>query len=868
MPLSAGDKIGPYEIRGPLGAGGMGEVYRATDSKLDREVAIKVLPAALAQNPERLARFKREAKVLASLNHPHIAQIYGADDHPALIMELVEGEEPKGPLPMETALNYARQIAEALEAAHEKGIVHRDLKPANIKVTAAGIVKVLDFGLAAVAPGSASDSDPDNSPTMTMAATQQGIIIGTAAYMSPEQASGKPADKRADIWSFGVVLFELLSGQRMFDGETVSHTLAGVLAGPIDFDKLPRQTPPAIRALLRRCLDRNVANRLRDIGEARVVIGAVLAGETPLPDAAPSPAPRRNPWVALAGAATLALAIVSFAHFREKPPAPATSIRFQIQPPEGADNTSLISMSPDGRKLAFIADVRLWVHFLESGESRNLTAAGGTPFWSPDSRFIGYAMREGKAMKLKKIEATGGEPQTLADIPGWGNAAWSQDGVIVFGAGITAGLFKVPAAGGTPIPVTPIDIPAWVPFFLPDGRHFFYDRRLSDQSRSAIYLGSLDLKPEQQPSKPLVKSHWLPLYSPSADPGLGYLLFVTGKRLMAQPFDNRRLELTGPAVPVAEPIQDGRAVSVSNGVLVFRRNTQDMQPTWYSPEGKVLGTLGETGFYRGGVAISPDGTHAALTAGGYGEALSISLLDLVHDTSSRFAFGSDEDNSPVWSPDGSQIIFASDRDGPFNLYRQPANGVNNAELLLSSSDDKAPVSWSRDGRYLFYSVIKRKDKSEIWVLPLEGDKKPFPFLATEFNDRDAHISPDGHWVAYRSDESGKPGIYVRPFSASPAGTATNQAAKWLISSDGGSPPRWRSDGREVYYQSGQKIMAVEITTSPAFRAGEPRPLGLVIPQGLPWDATPDGKRFLVTALNPSKPEPYTVVLNWQAGLKQ
>jgi Tol biopolymer transport system component len=475
-------------------------------------------------------------------------------------------------------------------------------------------------------------------------------------------------------------------------------------------------------------------------------------------------------------------------------------------------------------------------------------------------------------VKLKKIEATGGEPQTLADTAGWGGGTWSQDGVIVFGQPIY-GLSKVPALGGVPVPVTAAEdrmLGGWGPFFLPDGRHFLYDRRARDESKSAIYLGSVDLKPKQQPSKPLVNSYWGPLYAPSADPNFGYLLFIAGDRLMAQPFDNRHLELTGQPVPLAEPIRDGRAFSVSaNGVLVFRRNTQDIQPTLYSGDGKVLGTFGEPGFDGKQVAISPDGTHAALTAGSQGAQHSISLLDLSHGTSTRFAFGKGNDHFPVWSPDGRQIIFASDRDGPANLYRQSADGVNNGELLLSSSDDKYPRSWSRDGRYLLYSVSNPKGKYEIWVLTLEGDKKAFPFLATEFNEQDAHLSPDGRWVAYASDESGKFEIYVRPFSVNAAGTATELGGKWLISSGGGSNPRWRSDGRELYYQaSDQKIMAVEITTSPAFRAKEPRPLGLVIPPESNWDSAPDGKRFLVTVFSTGKPEPYTVVLNWQAGLKQ
>lgn len=414
MPLVGGTRLGPYEVLAPIGAGGMGEVYRARDTNLDRDVAVKVLPTALAQDPDRLARFKREAKVLASLNHPHIAQIYGVEDV-ALIMELIEGEAPKGPLSIETALDYARQIAEALEAAHDKGIIHRDLKPANIKVTLEGVVKVLDFGLAAVAPVSTSDTDPSKSPTTTMAATQAGVILGTAGYMSPEQAAGKPMDKRADIWAFGVVLFELLTGKRLFEGETISHTLAGVLAGPIDFDRMPRETPAPIRVLLRRCLERNAKNRLRDIGEARVAIEAALAGEA-AESAAPLPQPRSPlAWIAAAAVSALLFGALAWVHFREAPPQ-RQRFKFQIAPPAG--NLDGFNLSPDGRFLAIVTaegstTLKIWVRSLDGIAARLLTDVQGlknfTLFWSWDGEQLAYQSGD----KLYKIARIGGPPGRL-----------------------------------------------------------------------------------------------------------------------------------------------------------------------------------------------------------------------------------------------------------------------------------------------------------------------------------------------------------------------------------------------------------------------------------------------------------------------
>jgi predicted Ser/Thr protein kinase len=498
MPLSVGAKLGPYEILAPIGAGGMGEVYRARDTKLEREVAIKILPAALAQDPERLARFEREAKVLASLNHPNIAQIYGVEDR-ALVMELVPGEPLKGPLPLETAMNYAKQIADALEAAHEKGIVHRDLKPANIMVTPAGVVKLLDFGLAAVAQSSDS-SDPAHSPTLTISPTRAGMILGTAAYMSPEQARGKPVDKRADIWAFGAVLYETLTGKRLFEGETVSDTLAAVLKTEPDLT----QVPAKVRRLLQLCLQKDPKQRLQAIGDWRL----------PLTDEQPqviAPSRSRLVWIlaTVAAAFTVIAAALAFVHFREKPPV-KEMVRFEISAPANATLGRAFAVSPDGLKIAFAATgadrkPMLWVRSLDSEEARPLTGTedAADPFWSPDSRFLAFQ----SGGKLKKIEATGGPAQTLCDAPTFTGGAWTSDNRILLG---TLGpLQVVSASGGTPTPLTVLDhsrneLAHETPAMLPDGHRFLYFRLSIPLENGGVYVGSLDVKPEQQSAKRLL----------------------------------------------------------------------------------------------------------------------------------------------------------------------------------------------------------------------------------------------------------------------------------------------------------------------------------------------------------------------------
>jgi len=895
MSLSAGTRLGPYEILAPIGAGGMGEVYRARDTKLERIVAIKVLPAALADDSERLARFEREAKVLASLNHPNIAQIYGVEDR-ALVMELVPGEALKGPLPLDTALNYARQIADALESAHDRGIVHRDLKPANIMVTPQGAVKVLDFGLAAVPSRSPEGVDPASSPTMTIAATQAGMIMGSAAYMSPEQAAGRPVDKRADVWSFGVVLFEMLTGKRLFDGETISHTLAAVLTKEPDLQHVPVKA----RRLLQSCLEKDPRRRLRDIGD----VGLLLVEGEPTTTAPSRSQLGMTGWIAVAAAVVFALvaAALAFIHFREKP-AVKEVMRFQIPAPEDSTLSPALTVSPDGRKLAFIAtgpdNIRhLWIRPLDSLAARIVTDVGGGsifPFWSPDSSSLGFWTQG----KLKKVEASGGSPQTLCDVPGtFHGGAWSADGVIIFGYG-GGGLWQVSADGGTAGPLTKLDpgrqeaLHAF-PSFLPDGRHFVYLRTSTNREISGIFIGSLDARPEQQSLRLITATQYEAVYVPSAESTKnGYLLFMGEETLVAQPFDIARMALTGKTVPLlgqaAGAVQAGTNTGAyaffsasSNGVLAYRSDETSSvvnnRLIWYDRQGKVLGVAGEPGQY-GDVSLSPDNTRVAVARrdplaadkSGRNRNIDLWLDEFTRGISTRFTFDPATETSPVWSPDGSSVAFVSNRDGFFDLYRKPSSGAGNEEVVLKSSESKSPYDWSPDGRYLLYAARSRGTSLDLWVLPLAGDnRKPWLYLKTEFDEDSGQFSPDGRFVAYNSNESGKNEIYVQPFPAPSGG-------KWRVSNEGGTQPRWRRDGKEMFYVSKDaKLMAVEVSLNPVFKAGIPKALFPVSYNGSSneYDVATDGQRFLVNSIFPgtepgSPASPHlTVVLNWQAGLKK
>jgi len=908
MAIQSGTHLGPYEITGSIGAGGMGEVYRARDSKLGRDVAIKVLPVPFAHDSDRMARFQREAKVLASLSHPNIATIYGLEDSGttrALVMELVDGTTladriKAGPIPIDEAVRIARQIADALEYAHERGIVHRDLKPSNVKVTPDDTVKVLDFGLAKALEGDVASVDISTSPTISRMATQQGVLLGTAAYMSPEQAKAKPVDRRADIWAFGCVLYEMLTGKQAFIGEVATDTLAAVLKNDPDWSQLPSLTPVRVRVLLMRCLQKDPKQRLQAIGDARIALDEVIAG---LPEDAPSLAavgrPVKKPWRmwverAVAAVFILATALLAFLYFHQKTPA-SQAIRYEIPLPERFNPNVGVSLSPDGRKLAFVGagadgQSRLWVRSIDALDSQPLQGtdgASGLPFWSPDSRFIVYHV----GSSLKKIESSGGPPVTLCDPGATVGGTWMRDDKVVFGT--PTGLMQVSAAGGAAFPITAGGGAAIAPSPLPDGHHFVY---FKEAGPGGIYVGSVDTKPEQQSSKRLLADVSTVVYTPSPDAAAGYLLFVRGAAalgssgtLMAQPFDSRKLELTGEAVPIAERVSNVSFSASATDALVYLAGTQGTatagtrgniqgQLTWFDRAGKIIGVVGDPAIFRT-LALSPDGKRVAFERADPQNTANrnIWLYDFARGVTTRFTFDTGWDSYPVWSPDGSRIAFGSYRGEYFDLYQKASNLAGEDELLLKSGSHKAPTSWSPDGRFLLY--FNPVPPSHLWVLALGSaatDRKPVLVEHSEFNQAVGRFSPDGRWIAYSSDESGKDQIYVRPFDAAAMGSSssggTPLTGKWMVSKDGGSAALWRHDGKELFYMGADgNLTAVDVSTSGVFQAGVPKALFKVPAGVIFFDVSADGKRFLVAAPSATSTSPapkFTVVLNWQSLLKK
>jgi serine/threonine protein kinase/Tol biopolymer transport system component len=871
MPLSAGDKLGPYQILAPLGEGGMGQVWKARDTRLNRFVAIKTSYKRFSE------RFEREAQAIAALNHPHICSLYDVGPD-YLVMEYVEGKPLHGPVPLPQALMLAGQILDALDAAHQKGITHRDLKPGNILLGQNG-VKVLDFGLAKIGGLAKIEhaAAPDDA-TMTMPLTGEGTLLGTLQYMSPEQLEGHEADARSDIFAFGLILYELIAGKRPFTGKSQASLIASILKEqPQPLRQLQPLTPPSLERVLRTCLEKDPEKRWQSAREVKHALEWISVEALPAPAAAPT----RRMWLSpsLAIAFAVIAAIAGWALWR-KVTAPVQISRFEVPLPENVSFSQYVSVSPDGRKLAFNATGErggLWIRDLDALEWRPLPGTVGavSPFWSPDSKFLGF----GAGRQLKKIDLSGGPAQTLCEISGAaGSGAWSQDGTIIFGGRGTGPLWKVSQAGGVAREITSVDTSRGeafhaLPTLLPDGKHFLYLRVGSAEVRG-MYAGSSDAKPAEQPKERILAGQFAASYVN------GYLFFMRDNTLMAQPFDAARLQLTGEPAPVAERVATTQSIGVfsvsPSGALAYRTGAQSgsYQLTWFDRQGKVLTTFGQPGIDQMNV-LSPDGTHAAVRdAAGTGEG-DLWTLDFASGRRTRFTFGRRVSSAAVWSPDGSRIAFSAGSLGD-TLYEKASSGAGDEkELLKEPGRIHVPTSWSRDGRFLlYYPTLTPKSGDDLWVLPLQGDRKPALLLGTEFNESQGSFSPDMRWIAYTSDESGRREVYVRPFLASgPSAAPALGEGKWQVSKDGGDYPTWRADGKEIIFQAppnGTAKMAVDVKASgAAFEAGIPQRLFLA-PIDYGWDVTADGNRFLlaVPQVQQNAQVPITVVLNWPAILKR
>jgi Tol biopolymer transport system component len=884
MPLTIGSQLGSHEITALLGKGGMGEVYRARDLKLKRDVALKVLPEVFSGDAGRLVRFEYEAEVLASLNHPNIAHIYGVEER-ALVMELVEGESPKGPLPFEEAWKIALQIAQALEYAHDKGIVHRDLKPANIKVTPEGVVKLLDFGLAkAFDVGAASDSeDPANSPTMTLGATAAGAILGTAAYMAPEQARGRPVDKRADIWAFGIVLYELLTGEPLFRGDDASEILATIIKDEPDLSKVP----PNVRRILNACLEKDPKKRLRDIGDVSRLIGENGA-ETPGAAKVHSTVKEKLAWTVAVVGLILAIGTAYFWH-RESANLPEPQVlRYTLTLPERTGLTSF-AVSPDGRYLAIAATGEpgavLGIRAMDSLQIQTLPGTEGAafPFWSPDGRFVAFFTQD----KLKKVAVTGGPPQTLCDAPNSRGGAWNRDGVIIFAPDNGGRLDRVPAAGGIPVEINKTEQGNFrFPMFLPDGRRFLFTYRGGKEP--GVYIGSLDSRDIRR----LTLDQSNAMYAPPSGSGRpGHVLFVREQTLMAQPVDPATIQAAGDVFPVVEHVAPQGTVTLNqyslsaNGILIYQTGTmgQSVQLTWFDRAGKQVGTVGSPALVRD-FALSPDAKRVLIERP-QGEGSDLWMLDIEHGVESRFTFDASTNRYPVWSPDGSRIVFASSRVTPNALFEKASNMVGQERQLIPLDVSVHPYDWSRDGKFLVFTGLASKTGDDLFAYPFTNgpenadDRKPIPLLQTAAWEWMGQVSPDGRWLAYISDETTRTEVYVQPFVP---GSKNTVSGKWQISSGGGNEPRWSADGKELFFVAAGDLMATTVkATGGTFERSTPQRLfdthflsvggtALGRPTVYHYAPSPDGKRFLLATQpgNLKETAPLTVLVNWQVAVKK
>ena len=871
--MSPGQSIAHYRIVTKLGEGGMGAVYRATDTKLNRDVAVKVLPESFANDPDRLARFTREAQVLAALNHPHIAAIYGVENT-AFVMELVEGESlrqilERGPVPTETALEYAAQIAEALEAAHERGIVHRDLKPANIMVAPSGVVKVLDFGLAAVMnDATPASADRANSPTLTMRATQAGVILGTAGYMSPEQARGKQVDKRTDIWAFGVVLYEMITGKRLFEGEDLTETLASVVKDKPDLTSVPMR----VRGLLDRCLEKDPKKRLRDIGDMELL----LAAPAPV-SARAARQPGTLPWIAAAVLAA-ALGITLWAPWRAKELAHSPLVRLDVDLGADVSLPALVPggvnvvLSPDGTRLAYSSGTppRLFIRRLDQPNATEITAMEGSvlPVFSPDGQWV--AFRSGD--KLNKVSVEGGAVVVAAGA-GTGNyagACWAEDGSIIISEAVGRGLVSIPAAGGalkTLVPLASGEFALGLPQSLPGGKAILF-AQVTAFEPDKVNIEVLRLADGHRTT--LVRGGSSPRYV--AAPGGGYLIYVNKETLFAIPFDLDRLETRGTAIAILNDVAydpyvgtgqfDFSPAPLGHGTLVYRRSrgnsSQLVTLTWVDPTGKREPLRVKPGNYHG-VSVSPDGKKVALSIMA-GDSAGVWVYDLSRETMTRLTFDQGTYDAPVWSPDGRYIVFSAFGTG---ILSARADGAGRPQILVESKTILDPGAFGPDGKVLAYNEIAGGN-AQIWTVPVEdaGSQlkagKAEPFQEGGFRWADG-ISPDGRWLAYTSSESGKLEVYVRAFPPLPG-----QAGKWQISNGDGRESVWARNGHDLLYRSGDRIMAARYSAQGDTFAAETPRVWLGHLGGTTWTLAPDDKRALVFApiesAEASKPEHEVVFL--------
>jgi eukaryotic-like serine/threonine-protein kinase len=888
MSLSPGARLGPYEILSPLGAGGMGEVYRAKDTRLERSVAVKVLPAHLSSSPESRQRFEREAKTVSQLSHPHICALYDVGregETEYLVMELLEGQTlserlGRGPLPLEQTLRYGIEIGDALDKAHRQGIVHRDLKPSNVMLTKSG-VKLLDFGLAkAISPS--APAQLTSLPTQASPVTQAGTVLGTFQYMAPEQLEGKEADARTDIFAFGAVLYEMATGKKAFQGKSQASLISSIMSSdPPPISSVQALAPPELDRAVRKCLAKDPEDRWQNASDLGSELKWIGEDGSQAGVAAPSSSrPRsreRLAWTlaSLAVLGALTLAVVR----RQRSGPPRRPLQFIVPAPEKSSFGDSFAMSPDGEQLVFEASsegkTQLWLRLLNSIEARPIegTEGGSFPFWSPDGQYVGF-FADGK---LKKIALAGGPAQSLADAGQSRGGTWNAEGVILFAPDAASPLMRVAASGGIASAATTVDQAnaetghRW-PDFLPDGRHFLFLARNAEAEKEAICVGSLDS------SEKTILFH---SRSRSVYAAPGYLLFSREHTLMAHRFDASTLRSLGEPVLLAEDVEPigeigptgyVRMSASGGGILAFRREGRNRsQLTWYDRSGKPLGTVAGASDYDEPM-LSPEGTSLAFVRKDPKTGSEdVWTLDFSRGAPARLTFDPSDHLNPVWSPDGKRIAFVSTRPGNLGFYWKLASGAGPDETLLKLDRMASIDDWSRDGRFILYERLAPKTQFDLWALPMSGPGKPFPYVVADGLQRHARFSPDGHWVAYTSNESGRQEIYVQRFPSS--------GGKWQVSSEGGDQASWRSDGKELIYLSPRlQLMAVEVKGSETFEVGTARPLFSIRPkysptttreQGNLYVITPDGQRFLVNeAVEGKQAPPILVVVSWTSDLRK